>query len=102
VIAHLDNRTQSVFPVIDAERHVVGVVTIADLGRLATTANALGMLVCAMDIAQATDTVAPNDSVRSAMRRMGSRGAAAIPVVQNGRLVGLISRAHILGAYESH
>jgi chloride channel protein, CIC family len=102
VIAHLDSRTQSVFPVIDAERHVVGVVTIADLGRLATTVGALGTLVFATDIAQATETVGPNDSLRSAMRRMGIRGAPAVPVVQDGRLVGLISRAHILGAYEHH
>ena len=99
-ITHLDNRTQSVFPVIDAERHVIGVVTIGDLGRLATTAGALGTLVLAADIAQETETVSPSDSLRSAMRRMGVRGAAAVPVVQDGRLVGLISRAHILGAYE--
>jgi CIC family chloride channel protein len=102
VINHLDNRTQSVFPVIDAERRVVGVVTIGDLGRLATTAGSLGTLVRAVDIAQATETVGPNDSLRSAMRRMGVRGAAAVPVVQEEQLVGLISRAHILGAYERH
>jgi CIC family chloride channel protein len=96
VINHLDNRTQSVFPVVDAERHVVGVVTIEDLGRLATTASVLGTLVRAVDIAQDTETVGPNDSLRSAMRRMGVRGAAAIPVVQDRRLVGLVSRAQIL------
>jgi CBS domain-containing protein len=101
-LAHLDNRTQSVFPVIDAERHVVGVLTIGDLGRLATAAGALGTLVRAVDIAQPTETVGPNDSVRSAMRRMGVRGAAAVPVVQDERLIGLVSRAHILGAYERH
>jgi CBS domain-containing protein len=82
--------------VVDAERHVVGVVTIGDLGRLATTASVLGTLVRAVDIAQDTETVAPNDSLRSAMRRMGVRGAAAVPVVQDARLVGLISRAQIL------
>jgi chloride channel protein, CIC family len=96
VIAHLDNRTQSVFPVVDAERHVVGVVTIEDIGRLATTASVLGTLVRAVDIAQDTETVGPNDSLRSAMRRMGVRGAAAVPVVQDSRLVGLVSRAQIL------
>ncbi|HZS60506.1 MAG TPA: chloride channel protein [Gemmatimonadaceae bacterium] len=98
-LAHLNNRTQSVFPVVDAEHHVVGVITIGDLGRLATTAGALGSLVLAADIAQETETVGPNESLRSAMRRMGVRGAAAIPVVQAERLIGLISRAHILGAY---
>jgi CBS domain-containing protein len=102
VIAHLDNRSQSVFPVIDAERHVVGVVTIGDLGRLATAAGALGTLVRAVDIAQTTETVGPSDSLRSAVRRMGVRGAAAVPVVQDDKLVGLISRAHILGAYDRH
>ena len=100
VIAHLDNRAQSVFPVVDAERHVIGVVTIGDLGRLATASHTLGTLVLATDIARETETVAPGDSLRSAMRRMGVRGAAAIPVVQDDRLIGIISRAHILSAYD--
>jgi chloride channel protein, CIC family len=101
VLSHLNNRAQSVFPVIDAARHVVGVITIGDLGRLATAASALGTLVLAADIAEETETVGPNDSLRSAMRRMGVRGAAAVPVVDQDRLIGIISRAHILSAYES-
>jgi chloride channel protein, CIC family len=101
-VAYLNNRSQSVFPVVDAERHVMGVVTIGDLGRCAATAGILGSLVLAADIAQETETVGPGDTLLSAMRRMGVRGAAAIPVVQDGRLIGIISRAHILSAYERY
>ncbi len=96
VMAHLNNTSQTVFPVVDAERHVVGVITIRDLGRMVTASSTLGALVLAADIAQETETVGPDDSLRSAMRRMGVRGAPAVPVVQHDRLIGIISRAHVV------
>jgi chloride channel protein, CIC family len=98
VMAHLSNTSQTVFPVIDEERHVVGVITIGDLGRMVSAAAGLGGLVLAADIALDTETIGPDDSLGSAMRRMGVRGAPAVPVVKDDRLIGIISRAHVVGA----
>jgi chloride channel protein, CIC family len=98
VMGHLANTSQTVFPVIDEHRHVVGVITIGDLGRIASAAAGLGGLVLAADLASETETIGPDDSLGSAMRRMGVRGAPAIPVVKNGQLIGIISRAHVVGA----
>jgi chloride channel protein, CIC family len=102
VLDNLAHTDQSTFPVVDADGRLAGVITVWELGRLATAASGTGGLVLAADIAQPSEVVAPSDSLRDAMRKMGIRGAPAIPVVDAAtkRLVGLISRAHVVAAYE--
>lgn len=89
-------------PVVDSDGRLVGIVTVAQLGRLAKTeAEGTDVLVAA-DIAIPAEVVSPTDSVREAVRRMGVRGIGALPVVDSssGRLLGVVTRAHVLGAYE--
>jgi CBS domain-containing protein len=45
--------------------------------------------------------VTPQDSLLDATRKMGVRGAGALPVVdgKTGRYLGLITRSHVLSAY---
>jgi CBS domain-containing protein len=47
--------------------------------------------------------VGPSDSLLDAVRKMGVRGAVALPVVDrvSGQVVGLITSAHVVTAYES-
>jgi CIC family chloride channel protein len=89
-------------PVIDADGRFVGIVTVAQLGRVAKNYTEATDLLVAADIAIPAEVVAPTDSVREAVRRMGVRGIGALPVVDphSGRLLGIVTRAHVLGAYE--
>jgi CIC family chloride channel protein len=100
-LAHAD---QAIYPVVDDEGRLAGVITVWELGQLATTAVATGPLVIAADVAQPSEVVGPADSLRVAIRKMGVRGASAVPVVDGAtqRLVGLISRAHVVAALERH
>jgi CIC family chloride channel protein len=102
LLTHLGRSSQLYFPVVDASRTLVGVVTVGDLGQLARSGEFLGPLVVAGDIAQQSETVTLNDSLLETIRKMGVRGAASIPVVDShtNHLVGLISRSHILNVYE--
>ncbi|HEX6965058.1 MAG TPA: chloride channel protein [Gemmatimonadaceae bacterium] len=102
ILEHLGRTEQGYFPVIDPDHQLVGVITMTDLGRLAKDYRDLSPLLIAADVAQSSEVVAPNDSLLAAIRKMGVRGSASLPVVdpQSGKLVGLISRSHILGAYE--
>ena len=56
----------------------------------------------AADLAGPTEVATLGDSLLEATRRLGVRGTAALPVVEQGshRLIGLVSRSHILAAYE--
>jgi len=102
LLAQLGHTNQLYFPVVDASDALVGVITIGELGELARDQEHLGLLVVAGDIAQPSETVSPGDSLLEAIRRMGIRGAASIPVVDrhSNRLLGLISRSDVLNLYE--
>ncbi len=102
LMEHLDQAGQTEFPVVDGEARLRGMITVAELARVARDPGGLGPLVVAADIAQASESVGPDDSLGDAIRRMGVRGAAALPVVDpaTDRLLGIVTRAHVLAVYE--
>jgi CIC family chloride channel protein len=102
LLDHLGRDDQLVFPVVDAESRLVGTVGVEDLGRVAKDYGNLAALVLALDLAQPTETVTPNETLLDAVRRMGVRGVNAVPVIDatSERVLGLLSRHHVLAAYE--
>ena len=101
LLDHLEQSDQTDFPVVDAKMHLIGMITLADLGRLARRAADLSDVVIAADVATRTETVRPADSLLDAVRRMGVRGSGSIAMVDHeGRFMGLVTRAHVLALYE--
>jgi CIC family chloride channel protein len=102
VLDHIGNRDQTIFPVVDGDGLLLGVLTTADLGAVARHDHVLGEVVLAADVVQESETLAPGDSLLRAVRLMGVRGASALPVVDppSGRLLGVVNRSHVLTLYE--
>ena len=101
-LGHLGRTDQTYFPVIDADACLVGMITTAELGQIATMPRDVRPLIVAADVARPSESVAPDDSLLEAIRRMGIRGVAALPVVDrvSNRFLGLIGRGHVLSVYE--
>jgi CIC family chloride channel protein len=101
ILDHLNQGRVADLPVVRTDGTFVGMITLADLGRLARDQYMLDSLIIAADVAVPTETAAPTDSLLSVNRRMGVRGIGALPVLdERGRLLGMITRSHILAAYE--
>lgn len=102
LLEHLGQGEQSAFPVVDPSLNLVGVITMTDLGRIAKNSGDLAPVLLAADLALPIETVNLDDSLLTVIRRMGVRGAGALPVVDGsaGRLLGMITRAHLLALYE--
>jgi len=102
LLDHLGHRDQSLFPVVDAAGDFIGVLTATELGQAARAGTALDTLLVAADVAEPSEALAPDDSLLEAVRRMGVRGEASLPVVDptTGRLVGVVTRTRILALYE--
>jgi CIC family chloride channel protein len=100
-LLHLGAGTQDVFPVVEADRRLLGVVTVPDLARISREDRDRQQELTAQVVARPTETVTPGDSLLEAMRRMDARGVAALPVVEahDGTLVGLLSRSDVLAVY---
>jgi CBS domain-containing protein len=104
-------------PVVDDDKHVLGVLSEADvLAKEAGTAPRDGMLAWLLDgngvtrtrleartVGEAMTTpaltIGPERTVREAAARMLSDGVNRLPVVENGALVGIVSRADLVRAF---
>ncbi len=102
LLRHFRPGVQTAFPVVSRDGALLGVVTMADLDRLARDDLHPEAALVAADVAEPTETVTPSDSLLEATRRMGVRGVSALPVIEGRgrRLLGMIGREHILAAYE--
>jgi CIC family chloride channel protein len=102
LLDNLGHDDQLVFPVVDSDGRLCGIIDLADMGRVARHYDNLAGIVLAIDLAHPSEAVTPNETLLDATRRMGVRGANALPVVDGptGRVLGMLSRHHILAAYE--
>ncbi len=104
IINAIGASTQIEFPVIDGDLRFIGMLTYSDLRVVVSKAQSLEALVVASDLAGAEyESVTPDDSLRTALQRLGIRGSHHIPVVDpsdSQKLVGLISRQEIFARYD--
>lgn len=101
MLEHLRPGEQTTFPVVGPGDVLLGVVTMADLARLAEDVSPEDDRRVAADVVGPTETVTLSDSLLETIRRMGVRGTPALPVLDldGRRLAGMVSRSHILAAY---
>ncbi|KJS06173.1 MAG: hypothetical protein VR73_10415 [Gammaproteobacteria bacterium BRH_c0] len=87
-------------PVVDEQQRVVGFVSEQDCiqSMLATSYFCEGNPVVDDVMSRVPLTVKPDDSVVDLARRMGRDKPKVYPVVDNGKLVGLITRSDVLKA----
>src|SRR5262249_52062708 len=99
-----DSRGQRVYPVIDANHHLLGVMTRHDLLKIVNELNGEADHVRLADMAAQAPVVAyPDEPLRLVVNRMAATGLTRFPVVQqNGgpELVGLIGLPDLLKARE--
>ena len=112
----LVDRRVSGLPVVDDAGAVVGVISEADFVRAAGHSGALRNLLTRLfdpgpdrsdsSIGKVRDvmtsparTITPHEPVSRAAALMGKWGVNRLPVVDRGQLVGIISRADIVGLY---
>lgn len=110
-------------PVVDGEGRLVGVVTEADLmpkeayaardrrrralgfladafrGRTAEWVRKADGLTAADVMTAPVEVIGPNEPVTLAARRMVERGVKRLPVVEDGRVVGVVSRHDVLRVF---
>jgi Zn-dependent protease/CBS domain-containing protein len=82
-------------PVVDGDR-VVGIVTLSDVRNVAPEDRPTTLVGSIMGGRNGLATVAPNMPLRDAIEALGSGDYEQVPVVDDGRLVGLLTRADVV------
>jgi CIC family chloride channel protein len=92
---------QDSFPVVDANGTLCGIVA-GDVLRAAMKDETPLALVIAADVMLPPTHVAPRDDLHTALERFLESGLHELPVVEGGRIVGLLDEAHITRAYHDY
>jgi Zn-dependent protease/predicted transcriptional regulator len=93
---HLLNEHQRAVPVLAPDRELLGLVTAADVGKAPQDEWSILPVSRVMTPRDRLCTVAPGDSLRAALRIFAERQFHQLPVVTDGRFVGMLNRGHVL------
>jgi Zn-dependent protease/predicted transcriptional regulator len=96
VYRHLLSENQRALPVADEDGAFLGLITLADVREVARPDWTLVPAERVMVPQDRVLSVGPDDSLRDAMRLMAENDVNQLPVLQNGRLVGMLDRSHVL------
>ena len=91
----LPNNLQAI-PVVANDR-LVGIVTIADLRKVEQDQWGTTPVEAVMTPISDATTVSPNDQLVAALERFGTADLPLLPVVDHGRLVGVLYRESVVG-----
>jgi CIC family chloride channel protein len=90
---------QKVFPVVDASRKLVGLVTTDEI-RLLQSEPELELIVTATDVMRSPACVRTSDDMRTVFELMRAEGLREIPVVDDdGHVLGLVHEADVAQVY---
>jgi CIC family chloride channel protein len=104
VVETIGGSQQTEFPVVDAERRLVGMLTQATVREALADGERLGTILIAADLAvPERHPLTSDDTLLTALRRLGGREVTLIPVVHpddRERFEGTVSRHDLMAAYE--
>lgn len=96
VATRLVERRHRSLPVVDEQRRLVGIVSEADLlGREPLSGRAGGRTIGSV-MTKDVVTLSPEDSLSAARLLVAEHGLRMVPVVEGGRVVGVISRSDLV------
>lgn len=92
---------QDSFPVLDDSGALRGIVS-GDVLRAAMKDETPGSLIIAADVMLPVAHVSPDDDLHTALERFLGAELHELPVVENGKVVGLLDESHITRAYHEY
>jgi Zn-dependent protease/predicted transcriptional regulator len=98
---HLMRGSQRAYPVLD-QRGLLGMICLEDVRRLARAQWAERRVEDVMTPAARLHTVPPDEDASAALDLLAQKGINQVPVVDNGRPVGIVSREDILKWLKLH
>jgi Zn-dependent protease/CBS domain-containing protein len=84
-------------PVVAAGDRLIGLVTIGDLRKVDQDRWAVTPVDDVMTAASDLASVSPDDPLEAALERFGATDTPLLPVVKDGRLVGILYRESVIG-----
>ncbi|MCD8266884.1 MAG: chloride channel protein, partial [Prevotellaceae bacterium] len=100
LVRQVANSRHNVFPVVDTERRLVGVVNVDDLRHVLFRSELYDQFTVQALMSEPPACLTVNDSMEIVARTFERTAAAALPVVDiDGHFIGFISKSRLLSTY---
>lgn len=96
VYQHLLGQSRTSVAVVDADGTLLGLITIADLNKISRQEWYAVPVGRVMTPLAELCTVTPDQDLRSALRTLAENDYHQLPVVEDGKLVGMLNRSHVV------
>ncbi|CAM1351910.1 chloride channel protein [Tenacibaculum crassostreae] len=93
--------SRNIFPVLDKEKHFLGIVLLDDIRPLMFEQEMYDKLTIQVLMKSAPAIIFHNDSTEQVMQKFKESGAWNLPVVKDKKYVGFISKSKLLSAYRT-
>jgi len=90
---------RNIFPVIDKEDGLVGVVLLDDVRQIMFDPQQYSKVLVEELMIDFPTSVSSIDSMDSVMRKFNNSGAWNLPVIDNGKYIGFVSKSKLFNAY---
>lgn len=90
---------RNIFPVVDENEALAGVITLDDIRELMFNEASRKSIIIKSLMHSPPASVSSNESMQSVMMKFEKSGAWNLPVIDNNRYVGFVSKSRIFNAY---
>ncbi len=99
LVKTVSHSRRNIFPVIADEGELLGVVLLDDIRQIMFDPEAYDSTLVKELMSDFGESVSPTDSMDSVMQKFNNSGAWNLPVIDNGRYVGFVSKSKLFSAY---
>jgi CIC family chloride channel protein len=90
---------RNIFPVVDMDDSLRGIITLDDIRDIMFDKEKQEAIQISQLMHSPPEVIFPNENMQSVMQKFESSGAWNLPVVEEGRYLGFISKSRIFNAY---
>jgi chloride channel protein, CIC family len=92
---------RNIFPVVNDEEKLVGIITLDDIRDIMFEEEARNEIVISSIMSDPPASVSSKDSMQSVMNTFEKSGAWNLPVIDEGKYVGFVSKSRIFNTYRT-
>ncbi len=90
---------RNIFPVIDQQHHFLGMIMLDDVREVMFNKEEYSKTLVKDLMIQPSEFVTPNESMENVMDKFKTSGLWNLPVIEDSRYIGFVSRANVFNAY---
>lgn len=92
---------RNIFPVVNEKGELLGIITLDDIREIMFDEGSQKSVIVVSLMHKPPDTVSSEDNMQEVMHKFEKTGAWNLPVIDDGRYLGIVSKSRIFNAYRT-